>query len=201
MARIFEGGKLVIASHNLGKVHEIEELLTPFDVNVISARDLNLAEPVEDGLSFIANAKIKARAASLASGLPSLADDSGLAVHGLNNEPGIYSARWAGPTKDFSLAMKKVHEALKNIENKSAHFVCALAISWPDGHIESFEGKIFGQIIWPPRGNRGFGYDPIFVAKGMNISFAEMQPSAKHAISHRAKAFKKLVKACFGSTQ
>ena len=201
MARILEGGKLVIASHNLGKVDEIKELLTPFNVDVISAGDLGLPEPHEDGLTFVANAKIKALAATVASGLPALADDSGLAVHGLNNEPGIYSARWAGPKKDFSLAMKKVQKGLKNVDDKSAHFVCALALCWPDGHTESFEGKVFGHMIWPPRGNRGFGYDPTFVAKGMNISFAEMQPSAKHAISHRAKAFKKLVKACFGSIQ
>jgi XTP/dITP diphosphohydrolase len=200
MARKFEEGKLVIASHNLGKVSEIRELLTPFNIDVISAGDLGLPEPVEDGLTFITNAKIKAHAAAIASGLPALADDSGLAVHGLNNEPGIYSARWAGSDKDFGLAMKKVEQRLKNIVDKSAHFVCALALCWPDGHTETFEGKIFGHIIWPPRGNKGFGFDPIFVATGMNISFAEMQPDAKHAISHRAKAFGKLVKACFRST-
>lgn len=197
MARLFEGGKLIIASHNPGKVREIRELLIPFNADVVSAGDLALPEPVEDGLTFPANAKIKALAATLASGLPALADDSGLAVHGLNNEPGIYSARWAGPKKNFDLAMKKVHRKLKNVDDKSAHFTCALALCWPDGHTESFEGKVFGHMIWPPRGNRGFGYDPTFVASGMDISFAEMPPNAKHAISHRAKAFKKLVKACF----
>lgn len=197
MTRLFKGGELVIASHNQGKVREIDDLLRPFNANVISAGDLGLPEPVEDGLTFIDNAKIKAHAATLISGLPALADDSGLVVHGLNNEPGIYSARWAGPSKDFTVAMKKVQKKLRNIEDKSAHFVCALALSWPDGHTECFEGKVFGRIIWPPQGKRGFGYDPIFIATGMDISFGEMQPSAKHAISHRAKAFEKLVKACF----
>lgn len=197
MTRLFKGGELVIASHNQGKVREINDLLRPFNANVISAGDLGLPEPVEDGLTFIDNAKIKAHAATQISGLPALADDSGLVVHGLNNEPGIYSARWAGPSKDFTVAMKKVQKKLRNIEDKSAHFVCALALSWPDGHTECFEGKVFGRIIWPPRGKRGFGYDPIFIATGMDISFGEMQPGAKHAISHRAKAFEKLVKACF----
>ena len=200
MARMFEDGKLVIASHNLGKVREIKELLIPFDVNVVSAGYLELPEPVEDGLTFVANAKIKAHAAALASGLPALADDSGIAVHKLNNEPGIYSARWAGPSKNFDIAMKRIQQKLKNFEDKSAHFTCALALCWPDGHTESFEGKVFGHMIWPPRGDKGFGYDPTFIANGMNISFAEMQPRAKHAISHRAKAFKKLVEACFRST-
>ena len=201
MTRMFESGKLVIASHNLGKVREIRELLLPFDVNVVSAGDLGLPEPVEDGLTFVANAKIKARSAALASGLPALADDSGLAVHKLNNEPGIYSARWAGPNKDFGTAMKRIQQKLKNFDDKSAHFTCALTLCWPDRHAESFEGKVFGHMVWPPRGNKGFGYDPIFIANGMKVSFAEMQPKAKHAISHRAKAFKKLVKACFRVTK
>jgi XTP/dITP diphosphohydrolase len=197
MTRMFESGKLVIASHNLGKVREIRELLIPFDVNVVSAVDLGLPEPLEDGLTFVANAKIKAHSAALASGLPALADDSGLSVHKLNNEPGIYSARWAEPDKDFGRAMKRIQQKLKNFDDKGAHFTCALTLCWPDGHAESFEGKVFGHIVWPPRGDKGFGYDPIFVANGMKVSFAEMQPKAKHAISHRAKAFKKLVKACF----
>jgi XTP/dITP diphosphohydrolase len=201
MARKFKGGKLVIASHNLGKVREIRELLTPFDANIVSAGDLGLPEPVENGLTFIANAKIKAHAATIASGLPALADDSGLSVHGLNDEPGIYSARWAGPNKDFALAMKKVQQGLEKVDDKSAHFTCALTLSWPDGHTESFEGRVHGKMIWPPRGYNGFGYDATFVANGMDISFAEMQPQAKHAISHRAKAFEKLVEACFGPTK
>ena len=198
MARKFEGGKLVIASHNPGKVREIGELLAPFGADVVSAEDLGLPEPVEDGLSFIANAEIKARAAAIASGLPALADDSGLAVHGLNGEPGIYSSRSAGPDKDFDLAMRKVQQELENIHDKSAHFACALTLCWPDGHTESFEGQVLGQMVWPPRGDKGFGYDPAFMADGMDITFAEMPPQAKHAISHRAKAFEKLVEACFG---
>jgi XTP/dITP diphosphohydrolase len=201
MARKFKGGKLVIASHNLGKVREIRELLTPFNPNIVSAGDLGLPEPVENGLTFVANAKIKAHAATIASGLPALADDSGLSVHGLNDEPGIYSARWAGPNKDFGLAMKKVQQGLEKVDDKSAHFTCALTLSWPDGHTESFEGRVHGKMIWPPRGHNGFGYDATFVANGMDISFAEMQPQAKHAISHRAKAFEKLVEACFGPTK
>ena len=201
MPRKFKGGKLVIASHNLGKVREIRELLTPFNANIVSAGDLGLPEPVENGLTFMANAKIKAHAATIASGLPALADDSGLAVHGLNDEPGIYSARWAGPNKDFALAMKKVQQGLEKVDDKSAHFTCALTLSWPDGHTESFEGRVHGKMIWPPRGYNGFGYDATFVANGMDISFAEMQPQAKHAISHRAKAFEKLVEACFGPTK
>ncbi len=198
MSRRFDSGKLVIASHNPGKVHEITELLAPFGVEVVSAGDLGLEEPVEDGNTFIANAEIKAKAAAEASGLPALADDSGLAVHALNGDPGIYSARWAGPDKNFSIAMKKVEKALENIGDRSAHFACALTLCWPDGHMESFEGQVHGNMVWPPRGDRGFGYDPTFVAEGMGITFAEMEPEAKHAISHRARAFKKLVGACFG---
>lgn len=199
MARFFKGGKLIIASHNLGKVIEIKKLLLPFSTDVISAGDLNLPEPVEDGQTFKDNAKIKAQAAALASGLPALADDSGLCVHKLNDEPGIYSARWAGPDKNFDVAMRKVQEKLKKFDDKSAHFTCALALCWPDGHTEIFEGKVFGNLIWPPRGKKGFGYDPIFIANDMSLSFAEMQPEAKHAISHRAQAFKKMMKACFKS--
>lgn len=200
MARIFKGGKLVIASHNPGKVVEIKELLSSFNTKVISAGDLGLSEPIEDGQTFVENAKIKAQAAALASGLPALADDSGLSVHKIDNEPGIYSARWAGPDKDFNKAMRNIQKKLKNFDDKSAHFTCALALCWPDCHSEIFEGKVFGNIIWPPRGEKGFGYDPIFVSDGMNISFAEMQPEDKHAISHRAQAFKKMVKACFKPT-
>ena len=199
MARFFKGGKLIIASHNLGKVLEIKKLLLPFSTDVISAGDLNLPEPVENGQTFKDNAKIKAQAAALASGLPALADDSGLCVHKLNDEPGIYSARWAGPDKNFDLAMRKVQEKLKKFDDKSAHFTCALALCWPDGHTKIFEGKVFGNLIWPPRGKKGFGYDPIFIANDMSLSFAEMQPEAKHAISHRAQAFKKMMKACFKS--
>jgi XTP/dITP diphosphohydrolase len=190
---------LVIASHNSGKVREIGELLAPFGVDVVSAGDLNLPEPVEDGTTFIANAEIKAMAAAKASNLPALADDSGLCVHGLNNEPGVYSARWAGPSKDFAIAMEKVEHALNaaKTDDRSAHFACALTLAWPDGHIESFEGQVHGTMTWPPSGAKGFGYDPTFIPDGHDITFADMLPTQKHAISHRASAFKKLVKACF----
>lgn len=198
MPRQFEGGKLVIASHNPGKVREIGELLAPFGAEVISAGELGLDEPVEDGLTFIANAEIKAEAAAAATGLPALADDSGLAVHALNGDPGIYSARWAGPSKDFNIAMKNVNQALESMEDRTAHFACALTLCWPDGHMESFEGQVHGNMVWPPRGDHGFGYDPTFMANGMDITFAQMEPQAKHLISHRANAFKKLVEACFG---
>ena len=197
MPRPFKEPKLVIASHNPGKVREIGDLLSPFGVEVVSAGDLGLPEPVEDGLTFIANAEIKARTAALASNFPALADDSGLAVDALGGEPGIYSARWAGPAKDFGIAMKKVEQAIENKNNRSAHFACALTLCWPDGHMESFEGHVQGTMVWPPRGDKGFGYDPTFMATGHHITFAEMDPAAKHAISHRAEAFRKLVDACF----
>ncbi|MEX2618465.1 MAG: RdgB/HAM1 family non-canonical purine NTP pyrophosphatase [Alphaproteobacteria bacterium] len=197
MARHFDGGRLVIASHNPGKVREIGALLAPFDADVVSAGDLGLPEPVEDGDSFIANAVIKAKAAAEGSGLPALADDSGLAVTALNGDPGIYSARWAGPEKDFGLAMTKVEKALGDAADRSAHFVCALALAWPDGHVETFEGTVSGALVWPPRGTRGFGYDPIFLPDGETEAFGEMDPDRKHAISHRADAFRKLVAGCF----
>ena len=197
MARRFTDGKLVVASHNPGKVREIGELLAPFSVEVVSAGDLNLPEPVEDGASFEANAAIKARAAARGSGLPALADDSGLAVHALGGEPGIHSARWGGPDKDFGLAMRKVNDALGGAADRTAHFVCNLALAWPDGHIEHFEGTVHGTLVWPPRGDKGFGYDPIFVPDGFDITFAEMDPAKKHAMSHRAEAFGQLVAACF----
>ena len=198
-ARTFEGGKLVIASHNKGKVREIQDLLAPFGVEVVSASDLGLPEPIEDGDTFIANAEIKARAAAQASGLPALADDSGLCVHALGDNPGVYSARWAGPDKDFSVAMQKVEDALNacGSDDRSAHFACALTLAWPDGHVASFEGKVYGAMAWPPRGEKGFGYDPTFVPDGHTVTFAEMDPAQKHAMSHRAAAFRKLVQACF----
>jgi len=199
MARAFDSKKLVIASHNQGKVREIGELLAPFGVETVSAGDLDLPEPVEDGLTFIANAEIKALAAATASGLPALADDSGLEVAALGGEPGIYSARWAGPSKDFSVAMKSVMEKLANQDNKKANFTCALTLAWPDGYTESFEGKVFGDLTWPMRGAKGFGYDPIFIPSGHDVTFAEMDPSAKHAMSHRANAFGQLIDACFNT--
>jgi len=197
MARQFDGQTLVIASHNKGKVREIGELLAPYGVKTISAGDLALPEPVEDGKTFIANAEIKALAAARAADLPALADDSGLEVAALHGEPGIYSARWAGPNKDFSIAMAEIEKQLGDTTNREANFTCALTLAWPDGNKESFEGKVFGDLIWPMRGKKGFGYDPIFVPTGHNETFAEMEPSAKHAMSHRADAFKQLINACF----
>ncbi len=203
--RRFEGGKLVIASHNPGKVSEIVELLAPYGAEIVPAADLGLAEPEETGDTFAANAELKALAAAEAAGLPALADDSGLVVGALSGEPGIHSARWAGPDKDFQAAMQKVEEALKGQDDRGAHFTCVLALCWPDGHMETFEGTVMGTLVWPPRGNKGFGYDPIFVAArdsrgaaGHDITFGEMDPAEKHQISHRADAFRKLVDACFG---
>lgn len=201
MQRKFDYPKLVIASHNQGKVREIGELLAPFGVETISVGDLDLPEPVEDGKTFIANAEIKALAAANASGLPALADDSGLAVDALGGAPGIYSARYAGPTKDFSAAMERIHSEIGDGE-RGAHFVCALTLAWPatensPAHTESFEGKVFGQITWPMRGEKGFGYDPVFIPTGHDVTFAEMDPADKHAMSHRANAFKQLIAACF----
>ena len=195
--RRFTGGKLVVASHNAGKVREIKELLESFSADVVSAGDLNLPEPEETALTFIGNAELKARAAASASQLPSLADDSGMAIDALNGAPGIYSARWAGPNKDFVFAMNRIEQETQGNPNKRAHFICALSLAWPDGHCESFEGKISGKLHFPARGTKGFGYDPIFIADGFDITFAEMEPAAKHAISHRADAFRQLVAACF----
>jgi XTP/dITP diphosphohydrolase len=197
MARRFDQNKLVIASHNAGKVREIGALLEPFNVEVVSAGTLNLDEPEETGETFVDNALLKAHAAAKASGLPSLADDSGLSVWALSGAPGIYSARWAGPDKDFTVAMKKVEELMRGAEDRTAAFICALALAWPDGHAEVFEGSVSGEIVWPPRGDKGFGYDPIFVADGETQTFAEIDPARKHAMSHRADAFHHLVAACF----
>ncbi len=197
MTRRFEGGRIAIASHNPGKVAEIAALLEPLGADIVAAADLGLAEPEETGDTFVANAELKARAAAIAAGIPALADDSGLEVSGLNGEPGIHSARWAGPEKDFAAAMKRVEDALKDKDDRRARFVCALALCWPDGHLEVFEGFVSGTLIWPPRGDKGFGYDPIFVADGYDITFGEMAAEDKHQISHRADAFRKLVNGCF----
>jgi XTP/dITP diphosphohydrolase len=199
-ARHFTGDKLAIASHNAGKVREIGDLIRPLGVSVVSASELDLAEPVEDGTTFQANAIIKAKTATTASGLPALADDSGLAITALGGAPGIYSARWAGADKDFNAAMVKVEQELGGATDRSAAFICALTLAWPDGHTETFEGRIVGVLVWPPRGARGFGYDPVFQAEGRDITFGEMDPVEKHSISHRAKAFAGLVAACFGSS-
>jgi XTP/dITP diphosphohydrolase len=198
-ARRVTGGRLVVATHNPGKVREIGDLLRPFHVEPVSAGELGLPEPEETGTTFRANAELKALAAAAASGLPALADDSGLSVAALGGDPGIYSARWAGPGKDFAVAMAKIEELLaaSGSPDRSAHFTCALSLAWPDGHVDTFEGHIHGTLVWPPRGTRGFGYDPIFVADGDSMTFGEMDPDAKHAISHRAVAFRQLIDACF----
>lgn len=187
----------MLASHNAGKVKEIRELLAPFNVDVISAAELGLPEPEETGLTFVANAELKALAASLGANVIALADDSGLCVDGLNGAPGIYSARWAGPTKDFGMAMKRIEAALGDNPDRKAHFICVLSLSWPDGHCETFEGKVEGHLTFPPRGIHGFGYDPIFIPDGFDITFGEMDPAKKHGMSHRADAFRQLVAACF----
>jgi len=197
--RRFEGGKLVVASHNQGKVREIRDLLAPFGVETLAAGELGLDEPDETGKTFKANAELKALAAARASGIPALSDDSGLCVEALGGEPGIYSARWAGPDKDFSVAMGKVEAELeaRGATDFAAHFTCALSLAWPDGHLETFEGYVYGSLVWPPRGKGGFGYDPIFEPNGHNITFGEMDARAKHAMSHRAEAFRLLIDACF----
>lgn len=195
--RLLDDPRLVIASHNPGKVREIADLLAPCGIEVASAAELGLSEPEETGTSFAENAAIKALAAARTSGLPALADDSGLAVAALDGAPGIHSARWAGEDRDFGLAMERVWRALqeRKTDDRSAAFVCALALAWPDGHAEIFEGRVYGKIVWPPRGERGFGYDPIFVPAGHEITFGEMDPAEKHRISHRADAFRKFVAA------
>ncbi|TNE39362.1 MAG: RdgB/HAM1 family non-canonical purine NTP pyrophosphatase [Alphaproteobacteria bacterium] len=200
--RKFTGDKLVVASHNPGKVREIGELLADFDVETISAGELGLPEPVEDGDSFIANAEIKSLAAAKGANLISLSDDSGFAVAALDGDPGIYSARWAGPDKDFAFAMAEVEKKLDEKgatgpADRKAAFICALSLAWPDGHVETFEGRVEGTAVWPPRGEKGFGYDPVFQPDGHDVTFAEMEPADKHAISHRADAFRQLIDACF----
>ena len=195
--RQLEPGPLVIASHNPGKVREIADLLGPFGVEPVSARELALPEPEETEDSFRGNAELKARAAATASGKPALADDSGLVVDALGGAPGIYSARWGGEAKDFGLAMKRVHEEMAEAAGPdTAHFTCALSLAWPDGHVETFEGHVHGHIVWPPRGEHGFGYDPIFRREGDDLTFGEMDPDRKHRLSHRAAAFGQLVRAC-----
>jgi XTP/dITP diphosphohydrolase len=196
MPRRYAGGRLVIATHNPGKVGEISALLAPFGIETVSAGTLGLPEPEETGDSFEANAALKAHAAAAASGLPALADDSGLVVPAFGGAPGIYSARWAGPAKDFAAAMARVERELGD-RGRGASFVAVLALAWPDGHAELFRGEVPGWLVWPPRGDRGFGYDPMFVPDGGTLTFGEIDPAEKHRISHRARAFAKLVEACF----
>ncbi|MGC1466441.1 MAG: RdgB/HAM1 family non-canonical purine NTP pyrophosphatase [Pseudolabrys sp.] len=201
-------GRIVIATHNPGKLAEMRELLEPYGITADSASALGLAEPEETGKTFAANARIKALAAAKATGLPAFADDSGLVVEALGGEPGIYSARWAGPDKDFRGAMNRIQTLLiernaRTPEQRRAHFIAALCLAWPDGHVEDFEGRVDGVAVWPPRGTQGFGYDPLFLPDGFNRTFGEMDADEKHGLpprgkglSHRARAFVKLAQAC-----
>ena len=193
--RLARGSHLVVASHNQGKVREIRALLGPHGIIAESAGALGLPEPEETGLTFAANAEIKAHASAKGSGHAALADDSGLCVEALDGAPGIYSARWAGPTKDFRIAMTRIHDELrhKGLMTSKAKFVCALTVALPSGEFQTFEGEVHGRLTFPPRGDHGFGYDPIFMADGMEETFAEIDPARKHAMSHRAKAFEKLL--------
>jgi XTP/dITP diphosphohydrolase len=201
-------GPVVIATHNPGKLAELRELLAPYGIEAQSAGELGLAEPRESGKSFAANARIKALAAAKASGRAAFADDSGLVVDALGGEPGIHSARWAGPDKDFRAAMNRIQSLLiergaRNASQRRAHFVAALCLAWPDGHVEEFEGYVDGVVVWPPRGDKGFGYDPLFLPDGFTRTFGEMSAQEKHGLppkgqglSHRARAFLKLAAAC-----
>jgi XTP/dITP diphosphohydrolase len=204
-------GRLVIATHNPGKLKEMRELLMPYGIEAVSAGELGLAEPAESGTNFTENARIKASAAATAAGLPAFADDSGLTVDALDGDPGIYSARWAGPEKDFRHAMQTVEDKLRERgaqerSQRNAHFVSALCLAWPDGHVEEFEGTVDGTLVWPPRGERGFGYDPMFLPSGHTRTFGEMTNVEKHGLpprgkglSHRARAFLKLAEACLAA--
>lgn len=198
-------GRLVIASHNQGKVREIDDLLRPYGIDVVSAGDLGLDEPEETGTTFEANALLKARAASTAAKLPALADDSGLVVADLDGQPGLHSARWAGPARDFMMAMTRVDRELRaksltEPEHRPAYFISVLCLAWPDGTHRCFEGRVYGHLTWPPRGDKGFGYDPMFLPEDRDQTFGEMDPAEKHALSHRARAFEKLVAAMFRQT-
>ena len=201
-------GTLVIATHNPGKLAEMRDLLGRYGIEAVSAGELKLPEPEETGASFAANARIKAQAAANASGMTAFADDSGLAVDALGGEPGIHSARWAGEAKDFGFAMRKVEDLLRaqgaaTAQQRTAHFVSALCVAWPDGHVEEFEARVDGTLVWPPRGTKGFGYDPMFLPDGYAQTFGEMSAETKHGLpprgqglSHRARAFLALARAC-----
>ena len=203
-------GRLVIATHNRGKLAEMRGLLAPYGIDATSAGELGLQEPEELGMTFRENAHIKAEAAAKAAGLPAFADDSGLVVDTLDGAPGIHSARWAGPERDFRRAMQTIEEKLRERgattpERRKAHFVSALCVAWPDGHVEEFEGRADGTLVWPPRGDQGFGYDPMFLPDGHTRTFGEMPSEEKHGLpprgrglSHRARAFLKLAEACLG---
>ncbi len=195
--KLAHGQTLVLASHNPGKLREIETLLQPLGIGVMSAGSLGLPEPPEDAPDFAGNARIKALASATASGLPALSDDSGFCVAALAGAPGVHSARWAGPAKDFAAAMATVHERMGDSADRRAWFVAALCLAWPDGHTETFLGRIDGAVAWPPRGDKGFGYDPMFVPAGAQRSFGEMDSDEKHAVSHRARAFAQVMASCF----
>ena len=196
MKKKIDNEKIIIASHNEGKVSEIKDLLKNYNLNIISSSELGIDEPVENGSSFEENALIKSSTTSKLSKTISISDDSGLCVNSLNGDPGIYSARWAGPDKDFLYAANKINKSLIEKESKdlSAYFICVLAVSWPDGDYKTFKGRVDGTLTFPPRGNNGFGYDPIFIPKGYESTFGEMEPKYKHSISHRNKAFELLSK-------
>jgi len=196
--RLARGERLVLASHNPGKLAEIADLVRPFGLEVVSAGELGLPEPEEDAPDFVGNARIKALAAARASGLPALADDSGFCVAALDGRPGVHSARWAGPGKDFAAAMARVNREMGEASDRGAWFIAALCLGWPDGHTETFVGRVDGSVVWPPRGSFGFGYDPMFLPDGANLTFGEMAAEAKHAVSHRARAFAQVVAACLG---
>ena len=189
--------KIVLATHNIGKVKEMQTILAPFGITVLSADDLSLTEPEETGKTFIENARIKAVSAAKEAGLPALGDDSGLCVHALDNRPGIYSARYNEPKKNGVMyAMERLNAELGKAKDRSAHFSCAVVIAWPDGDTEEFEGRVNGFLRWPVKGENGFGYDPMFVPDGYSLSFAELPPSEKNKISHRARALKQFTDNC-----
>jgi XTP/dITP diphosphohydrolase len=195
--RLEPGTRLVLASHNGGKLRELVALLAPHGVEIVSAGALGLPEPEETAPDFAGNAALKAIAATQATGLPALSDDSGFCVAALGGAPGIHSARWAGPGKDFSVAMARVMHELGDAEDRRAWFISALCLAWPDGDSESFVGRVDGSLVWPPRGTLGFGYDPMFAPDGSALTYGEIAPAEKHATSHRARAFAQLLTACF----
>jgi len=194
--KLERGAQLVLASHNPGKLVELADLLRPQGVSVISAGALGLPEPVEDAPDFFGNARIKALASAQASGLPAMADDSGFCVAALHGAPGVHSARWAGDAKDFTAAMARVHREMADAEDRRAWFIAALCLAWPDGHTETFVGRVDGTATWPPRGDKGFGYDPMFIPADRGITFGEMDAADKHAVSHRARAFAQMLASC-----
>jgi XTP/dITP diphosphohydrolase len=203
MTRKFDGSRILIATHNAGKLEEMQQLFAPYDIDVVGAAEMNLAEPEETENTFLGNARIKAHAAVAATGLPALADDSGIEVEALDNAPGVHTADWAETPdgRDFVMAMTKTHDKLEKASAPSprrARFRATLVLAWPDGHEEVFEGRVNGTLVWPIRGTIGHGYDPMFQPDGYDKTFAEMAPAEKNRISHRAEAFRKLIAGCFG---